>query len=59
MKYWSIACRLELIQKGDDHDKLNTQFSIINGLGIFFNVFAALGVAFIGNSENAKMYKII
>ena len=59
MKYWSIACRLELIQKNENSEKLNARFTWLNVFGILFNLLAALGVAFIGNPENPRIFKLI
>jgi len=59
MKYWSIACRLELITKGENPDKLKQRFSVLNVNGIVLNILAAVGESFIGNPEKPVMEKII
>jgi hypothetical protein len=59
LKYNSIACRLELITKGENPEKLNQRFTVLNGIGIFFNVLAGISFSFVGNPENIVVFRTI
>jgi hypothetical protein len=42
MKYWSLACKLELQNRNEDPDKHNTVFMVIFVVGIVFNTMAGI-----------------
>jgi hypothetical protein len=41
MKYWTLACKLELLKKGEDPAKHNSLYLAIFVCGVFLNVVAA------------------
>jgi hypothetical protein len=49
MKYWSISYRLELFTTGENADKHTTKFTVLNAVGIFFNILAGVNESFSGN----------
>jgi len=59
MKYWSIACKQELILMGQNPDRLNRKFKVLNAIGVIFNVLAAQGNSYIGNPDKPVMLKVI
>jgi hypothetical protein len=42
MKYWSLACKLQLMQTGQDVNKMNRLFNIIFFLGAAVNLAACV-----------------
>lgn len=45
MKYWALACQLELLNKGKNPDSLNKRFQILYVTGVIVNVIAGVGTS--------------
>ena len=52
VKYWSIACKIELIMKHENADRLNPRFVTLYAGGILLNTVSGVLFAFLGNPLN-------
>lgn len=54
MKYWILACRLQLVKENKDPNKLNKQHQLISNIGIVINLIA--GIAYGSPTGNSFFY---